>query len=108
MLSGWDIAAGKNLSACHRCELMQSGCRGACACLQDGRDIIEHAQAGDCPLGKHEVPPSRGLGDTIAKVAHALGADKAAHVFERLSGRECGCGKRREKLNDIVRYSSDR
>lgn len=84
---------------------MQSGCRGPCPCLRDGRDIIEHAQEGKCPLGKHQVPPSRGLGDTIAKVAHAIGADQAAHVFERVTGRECGCEKRREKLNVLIRYS---
>jgi hypothetical protein len=41
--------------------------------------------------------PSRGLGDTIARVTHATGIDRV------LPGN-CGCAKRRETLNELVRY----
>ena len=47
-----------------------------------------------CSCGtRHEVRPSRGLGDTIAKMTKAAGI------------RPCGgCGKRRGKLNAIFPY----
>jgi hypothetical protein len=41
--------------------------------------------------------PSRGLGDTIARVTHAMGVD-------RLMPAKCGCAERREKLNIAVPY----
>ena len=42
-----------NLVTCHRCPLRQRVCRGACPCTVSGRDIIDHATAGDCPNGLH-------------------------------------------------------
>ena len=50
--------------------------------------------------------PSRGLGDTIARIAHATGVDQIAHAFERVTGRECGCERRRQALNEVVPYGS--
>jgi hypothetical protein len=41
--------------------------------------------------------PSRGLGDTIARLAHATGID-------RVMPAGCGCAERREKLNGAVPY----
>ena len=48
--------------------------------------------------------PSRGLGDTIAKVARATGADRVVGVIERLTGKSCGCGRRKRALNERVPY----
>ena len=49
---------------------------------------------------------SKGLGDTIAKVTHAIGLDKVAEaVAETVGKSDCGCGKRREKLNELFPYS---
>lgn len=51
--------------------------------------------------------PSKGLGDTIAKITHALGIDKLAQGVANLLGEEdCGCGRRREVLNNIMPYST--
>ena len=48
---------------------------------------------------------SKGLGDTIAKVTNALGIDKLAEEVAQAMGKEdCGCNKRREKLNDMFPY----
>jgi hypothetical protein len=48
--------------------------------------------------------PARGLGDTIAKVANATGLAAVAGAWEKVSGRDCGCGERRERLNELVPY----
>jgi hypothetical protein len=48
---------------------------------------------------------SKGLGDTIAKVTNAVGLDKVAETIATAMGKEdCGCNKRREKLNDMFPY----
>lgn len=53
----------------------------------------------------NENQESKGLGDTIAKVTHAVGLDKVAEAVAKAVGKEdCGCNKRREKLNDIFPY----
>lgn len=48
---------------------------------------------------------SKGLGDSIAKVTHALGIDKLADKIARALGYEdCGCDSRRELLNTLLTY----
>ena len=52
-----------------------------------------------------ENQESKGLGDTIAKVTHAVGLDKVAESVAKIVGEEdCGCNKRREMLNDLFPY----
>lgn len=51
---------------------------------------------------------STGLGDTIAKVTHAVGLDKVAESVAKAVGKEdCGCNKRREKLNELFPYNNN-
>jgi hypothetical protein len=53
-----------------------------------------------------ENEESKGLGDTIAKVTHAVGLDKVAESVAQAMGKEdCGCSKRREMLNDLFPYN---
>lgn len=52
-----------------------------------------------CPYYNVPNRKSSGLGDTIHKFTHALGIDK-------LVG-DCGCGKRKAILNQIVPYSAE-
>jgi len=48
---------------------------------------------------------SKGLGDSIAKLTHALGIDVLAEKVAHALGKEdCGCERRREKLNSLVPY----
>ena len=50
--------------------------------------------------------PSRGLGDTIAKITHATGIAKAVEVVtEALGIEDCGCGSRHQWLNGAVPYN---
>ena len=54
----------------------------------------------------NENKESKGLGDTIAKVTHAVGLDKVAESVAKAVGKEdCGCNKRRQKLNDMFPYN---
>ena len=50
---------------------------------------------------------SKGLGDTIAKFTHATKLDVVADTIAKAMGAEdCGCNKRRKKLNEIIPYSA--
>lgn len=49
---------------------------------------------------------SKGLGDTIEKVTKATGIKQAVDfVFDKL-GKDCGCDKRKEKLNRLFPYKT--
>ena len=49
---------------------------------------------------------SQGLGDTIAKFTHATGLDVVADkVAKALGAEDCGCNRRREKLNELIPFN---
>ncbi len=51
--------------------------------------------------------PMDGLGDLIAKMTRALGLDKLAENVAHLMGEEdCGCERRREKLNELLPFNN--
>jgi len=50
------------------------------------------------------VRPSKGLGDTVAKFTHAVGLDKVAEAYTKVTGKPCGCDKRQERLNEQFPY----
>ena len=43
----------------------------------------------------------QGFGDTLAHGFKKIGVDKLADVFTRVTGKDCGCDKRRKKFNEI-------
>ena len=48
---------------------------------------------------------SKGLGDTIEKFTHFTGLDRLAKWVSNLFGKEdCGCKRRKDKLNSLVPY----
>jgi hypothetical protein len=52
---------------------------------------------------------SKGLGDTVAKFTHFTGLDKLAKKLSKMAGQEdCGCERRREKLNEIIPYKKEK
>jgi hypothetical protein len=55
------------------------------------------------PLAVHQTPPPsmRGLGDLVERVAEKTGV-KA--IVEKVVGKDCGCGKRRDILNKAVPF----
>ncbi len=58
-------------------------------------------------MKKQTKTKSKGLGDTIAKFTKATGLDKAAEDIAKAFGEEdCGCDRRREKLNQLFPYDN--
>lgn len=51
--------------------------------------------------GRKPKKQSRGLGDTIENITSATGVDKVAKA---ILGDDCGCDKRKEKLNKLLPY----
>lgn len=52
--------------------------------------------------------PSKGLGDTIAKITHYTGLDVVAENVAKVMGKEdCGCKRRQEKLNELFPYKQE-
>lgn len=43
---------------------------------------------------------SKGLGDTIEKITAATGIKKVVEKVSKATGKECGCNKRKENLNN--------
>lgn len=43
---------------------------------------------------------SKGLGDTIEKITTATGIKKVVEKVAEATGKECGCNKRKEVLNN--------
>ena len=50
--------------------------------------------------------PSKGFGDSIAKLTKATGLDKVAQNMAKAVGKEdCGCNQRKDTLNRIFPYN---
>lgn len=47
---------------------------------------------------------SKGFGDTIEKVTEATGIKAAVKMFTELTGIDCKCDERKEKLNALFPY----
>lgn len=47
---------------------------------------------------------SRGLGDTIEKMAQATGISKVVDTVTKVTGKDCGCKNRKKKLNQAFPY----
>ena len=48
----------------------------------------------------------KGLGDTIERITKATGIKKAVDALSELTGKDCNCGQRKEKLNKLIPYGS--
>jgi len=47
---------------------------------------------------------SKGLGDTIEKVTKVTGIKKVVEAVSDATGKDCGCGARRDALNRAFPY----
>jgi len=68
--------------------------------LSGGRAAISDATA-------RRVADARrvgGLGDALAAVFRVTGIAALAKTYERVTGRDCGCARRRHKLNKWVPF----
>lgn len=48
---------------------------------------------------------SKGLGDTVEKIATATGIKKVVDTIAAATGKDCGCNKRKDKLNRVFPYN---
>ena len=46
-----------------------------------------------------EKNKSKGLGDSIEKFTKATGIKKVVNTVSKITGKDCGCGKRQDSLN---------
>jgi hypothetical protein len=49
---------------------------------------------------------SKGLGDTIEKITTATGIKKVVETVSKVTGKDCGCSKRRDTLNRVFPYQN--
>jgi len=47
---------------------------------------------------------SEGLGDSVEKFTKATGIKKVVEKIAEKTGKDCGCNKRKEKLNKMFPY----
>ncbi len=47
---------------------------------------------------------SKGVGDTIEKITKATGIKRVVEAVSKLTGKECGCQGRQNKLNNLFPY----
>lgn len=48
--------------------------------------------------------PMRGLGDLVEVITEKTGIKKAV---EKVTGKDCGCGKRRDRLNKLLPFRGE-
>ena len=51
-----------------------------------------------------EKNKSKGLGDTIEKITKATGIKKVVDKVSEVTGKDCGCANRKDKLNRLFPY----
>lgn len=48
-----------------------------------------------------------GLGDLVAELTHLTRLDKLAEGYTALTGEDCGCQARQEKLNNLISFEEN-
>ena len=48
--------------------------------------------------------PIRGAGDLVEAVTKATGVKAAVEAVAKATGTDCGCGRRRDKLNELIPF----
>ena len=61
-------------------------------------------------MARKRKPRSTGLGDVIETITETTGIKKAFELFSDVTGIDCGCDQRREKLNKLfpIRFKAKR
>ena len=63
------------------------------------------ALRGDHLLKFNYMTKSKGLGDTIEKITKVTGIKKVVDTVAKATGKDCGCGKRKESMNKMFPYN---
>jgi len=61
----------------------------------------------DCASCMDYEGKPRGFGDKVNRLAKATGIEAVAKRVEKKTGKPCGCGKRRAKLNKMFPVKDD-
>ncbi len=77
-------------------------------CRHPERPHGERPSPGSCRRCTLYQGPDRGLGDTVARFTRVTGIAGVVERVARAAGKDCGCEKRRERLNEAVRFSGDK
>ena len=56
---------------------------------------------------KEDSQKSRGLGDSIHKFTKATGIKAVVDKVSKVTGKDCGCGQRRDALNRVFPFNRD-
>jgi hypothetical protein len=80
----------------------------SCSHLHNGRCKLGlfggRPSAGTCARCDQYAGEARGLGDVVQAVAAATGIKAGVEALAKATGRECGCARRRDKLNQLVPF----
>jgi hypothetical protein len=95
-----------HIQICHRCKpysqtKRRGGCAGPCPCHWDGKDIIEHARSGYCPIGSY---PFAGLGTLVTRWLWRLRIPQALRLLRLFNPTRCKCAARQAKLNRFGKW----
>ena len=59
---------------------------------------------GVCGICAHYDGPARGLGDVVERAGRITGVQRIVKTVEKVTGRKCGCDKRRADLNREIPF----
>lgn len=62
----------------------------------------EEQKTNDSQINANE---SVGFGDTVEKFTHKTGLNKIAEAYTKVTGKDCGCSKRKDLLNKMFPYN---
>jgi hypothetical protein len=48
------------------------------------------------------IVAGQGMGDAVADLAQLTGMSRLAETYEQITGKDCGCEARQEKLNQLL------
>lgn len=92
----------KFLLNCYECPHRPPMPSGPCICAVNGRDIMENAAAGVCPIGSTRA----GLGDVVAAAIHRLRLKEFVSRWG-IAEQRCGiCETRQKQLNTSPPWSA--
>ena len=56
---------------------------------------------------RSKLSKMNGLGDVVEAAAKATGVKAVVDKISKVTGTDCGCGKRKEALNEAVPFKKD-
>ncbi len=51
------------------------------------------------------IKAGQGLGDAVADMAQLTGMNRLAEAYTQVTGKDCGCKARQEKLNQLFTFN---